>query len=152
MVRARTAEIDLTAALAEKISTTFHVEEVLEHVYESMDSIIPYDRIGYAEVDPESNVARAVWARSNVGEIRLETLYEAAVAETSLGEVLESGKPRVLDDLQAYLREHPNSESTQLIVEEGMHPGHRHPKELLTNAKQAVERNIAKIMGLRDDL
>lgn len=120
MVRARTAEIDLTAALAEKISTALHVEEVLEHVYESMDSIIPYDRIGYAEVDPESNVARAVWARSKVGEIRLETLYEAAVAETSLGEVLESGKPRVLNDLQDYLREHPNSESTQLIVEEGM--------------------------------
>jgi len=35
------------------------------------------------------------------------------------------------------------------VVEEGLHPGHRYPKELLVKAKDAVARNLAEIMNLR---
>ena len=34
------------------------------------------------------------------------------------------------------------------IIEEGLHPGHRYPKELLAKAKQAVTRNLAQILKL----
>ena len=37
------------------------------------------------------------------------------------------------------------------VVEEGLHPGHRYPKELLAKGKEAVERNIAEILNLRGE-
>ncbi|MBN2562970.1 MAG: hypothetical protein JXQ75_18765 [Phycisphaerae bacterium] len=35
------------------------------------------------------------------------------------------------------------------VVEEGLHPGHRYPRELLAKAKDAVVRNLAMILDLR---
>jgi len=35
------------------------------------------------------------------------------------------------------------------VVEEGSHPGHRYPKELLARAKRAVARNLARLLDLR---
>jgi len=37
------------------------------------------------------------------------------------------------------------------VVEEGLHPGHRYPQELLAKGKEAVERNIAGILNLRGE-
>lgn len=37
------------------------------------------------------------------------------------------------------------------VVEEGLHPGHRYPKELLAKGKDAVVRSLAQILELRGD-
>ncbi len=37
------------------------------------------------------------------------------------------------------------------IVEEGVHPGHRYPHELLDKANEAVKRNLAMILNLRGE-
>ncbi len=37
------------------------------------------------------------------------------------------------------------------VIEEGLHPGHRYPDELLAKAKRAVVRNLAEILNLRGE-
>ncbi len=37
------------------------------------------------------------------------------------------------------------------VVEEGLHPGHRYPNELLAKAKQAVVRNLAELLNARGE-
>jgi len=37
------------------------------------------------------------------------------------------------------------------VIEEGSHPGHRYPNELLAKGKQAVERNLAQLLDLRGE-
>lgn len=37
------------------------------------------------------------------------------------------------------------------VVEEGLHPGHRYPDELLARGKQAVARNVAELLELRGE-
>lgn len=113
-------ESRLLAAVTERVNQGFIVDDVLDQVYETFRTIIPYDRIGFALVSGDGSEARAVWARSEAREIRLGKGHVGKLAGSSLRQVLETRRPRILNDLEAHLRAHPASESTRLVVEEGM--------------------------------
>ncbi len=95
------------------------LEEVLDHVFDSFRSLVPYDRIGLALIE-EDGVVRCRWGRSTAQRVRLGPGFGVPLSATSLGAVVESHRPRVINDLPAYLAEHPDSESTRLLVDEGM--------------------------------
>ena len=46
--------------------------------------------------------------------------YEAPLEGSSLREIIRTGQPRILNNLEVYAREHPSSDSTAKILEEGM--------------------------------
>lgn len=96
------------------------LEEILELVYQDFREVIPYNRIGFALVEEDGNVVRAHWAKSDQPIIRLPIDYKASLAGSSLEAIILSGQPRVLNDLEWYLENKPDSASTRLIVEEGM--------------------------------
>jgi transcriptional regulator with GAF, ATPase, and Fis domain len=96
-----------------------NTEELLHHIYENCEGLIPYDRIGWAEILPDQDRVRARWARSAT-RILLRTGYSAQLAGSSLYFVMEQRKPRVMDDLCKYLENRPDSRSTQLMVREGI--------------------------------
>ncbi|HSN54518.1 MAG TPA: GAF domain-containing protein, partial [Candidatus Sulfomarinibacteraceae bacterium] len=120
LVGRRTRELLSLSRLTETINSAVRLEKVLEHVWESFRGVVPYNRIGFAEYDADRDSVRAVWARSDASEIRIAEGYEAPLASTSLGRILDTGKPRIIGDLVAYLERHPGSESTRFVVEEGM--------------------------------
>lgn len=120
VVAERTAELERLVSIAEKVSRGTLLPEVLEHVYDSLHDVIPYDRIGLALLDAERLVLRAVWSRSAARRLEIGEGYEAPITSSSLGNVLERGEPRILNDLVAYLEAHPSSESTRRIVQEGI--------------------------------
>jgi GAF domain-containing protein len=94
-------------------------DEVLGFVYESLQSLIPHDRIGVALIE-DGGTVRARWARSAASEIHLAADYSAPLEGSSLQQVIATGEPRILNDLEAYLADHPQSDSTLRIVREGM--------------------------------
>jgi len=106
--------------LTEKMNAGLLIDEVLDHVFESFRPMIPYNRIGLALLEENGKVARARWSRSDAQEMRLKLGYAAPLRGSSLRRLLETREPRILNDLKEYLREHPDSESTRLIVQEGM--------------------------------
>ena len=120
LVDLRTRELRSLGSLTEKINTAVRLDEVLEHVWESFRMVVPYNRIGFAEYDSESRVVRAVWARSDASEIKIGKGYSAPIDSTSLGRILETGKPRIIAELERYLVKHPQSDATRAVVEEGM--------------------------------
>jgi len=120
MVDLRTQEVRSLGSLTEIINTAVGLDEVLEHVWDSFRTVVPYNRIGFAEVDNDTETVRAVWARSDASEIKIGTGYSAPLASTSLGRILETGKPRIINNLANYLERHPQSDATRAIVEEGM--------------------------------
>jgi diguanylate cyclase (GGDEF)-like protein len=119
-LKVRFEEQGKLAEIAERVNAGLVLEEVLEHVYESFRSVMPYDRIGLALLENDGSTARAHWARSESEVIKLGTGYSTRIAGTSLAGILDSGRPRILNDLEAHLEAHPESESTRLIVAEGM--------------------------------
>jgi diguanylate cyclase (GGDEF)-like protein len=115
----RFEELAKLALIAERVSAGLVLDDVLEQVYESFRSVIPYDRIGLALLESDGRTVRSRWMRSESVEIKLGVGYAADLAVSSLAEITDSGRPRILNDLEAYLEEHPQSRSTRLMVAEG---------------------------------
>jgi formate hydrogenlyase transcriptional activator len=95
------------------------LDELLASVFDQLFGVVPYNRIAVALLEEPAHVLRLVSCRSD-GEVNLKIGYAARVEGSTLAPLLETGKPRIIPDLTAYLRDKPNSGSTALIVREGM--------------------------------
>jgi len=117
-----TREKDLKTLLSitHQINNGLTVEEVLDYAYKTLHVIIPYDRIGFALLEENDTILRSYWECSKASVIRIGKDYTAAMKGSSLEKVLQTREPRILNDLEAYLKDHPDSKSTRDIVEEGM--------------------------------
>ena len=107
--------------ISTEISKGSVLDEVLNRIYDTFHEIIPYDRIGCALISDDYERVFAHWAKSNYPEkIMIKNGYTAFLSGSSLEGILTTQQPRILNDLQLYLVEHPNSLSTKLIVAEGI--------------------------------
>jgi diguanylate cyclase (GGDEF)-like protein len=104
----------------EQVNRGLLLEEVLDYLYDNFRPMLPYDRIGCSLITQGTDTLRSVWARSDRPSQHLPIGYEASLQGSSLLEILRMGRPRILNDLVAYLREHPDSDSTRRIVLEGV--------------------------------
>lgn len=110
---------DLLAITAD-ISRGATLEEVFVHFYDGFKAHVPYDRIGAAIISDDQTLVRSIWARAEYQPLLLGPGYQAPLADSSLKTIVETGKPRIINDLEAYLRKKPGSHSTGLIVKEGI--------------------------------
>lgn len=113
-------EMHTLAKVTEEINAGLTLDEILSHVFDSFQKLIPYDRIGFALLEEEGRTVRARWARTVAPEPMIASGYSAPLEGSSLQEIINSGKPRIINDLSKYLERHPASESTGRIVGEGM--------------------------------
>lgn len=114
------AEAEALIRLGEKVNAGLVLGEILDQIFESFQSIIPYERIGCSMLEDEGRTVRAVWARSLGAPPKLGVGYSAPLAGSSLDQIIETGSPRIINDLEQYLREHPGSHSTRLVVSDGV--------------------------------
>lgn len=96
------------------------LEESLENVYQAYWEVIPYNRIGVALLEDHGQTVRSVWVKSDLPITYLKKGYAAQLTGSSLEIILQTGRPRILNDLRAYLKQKPESVSTRMIVSEGM--------------------------------
>ncbi|HRY28729.1 MAG TPA: GAF domain-containing sensor histidine kinase [Elusimicrobiota bacterium] len=113
-------EIHTLLKITEKISSGRSLEEILNLVYDSFRAVIPYDRIGVALIEEAGATVRTRWGRSETSPQFFPPDYSAPLKNSSLQKVAETGRPRIINDLESYLSSHPESESTRLILKEGV--------------------------------
>lgn len=116
----RFEELYLLSLCNGEVNSGLIVDDVLDKVYDSFRDIIPYNRIGMALLDEDTDTLRAIWARADYPQVHLGKGFSAKIEGSSLAPILESGKPRYLNDLPKYLEEHPGSASTALMLREGI--------------------------------
>ena len=119
-LKAQSERSAMLAKITQRINEGLLIDEVLDQIYENFFSLIPYDRIGLALLDDSRVTVRSFWARSEASQIKLPLGYSAGLAGSSLEGIIRTGRPRILNDLTAYLKNHPDSDSTRRIVAEGM--------------------------------
>ena len=106
--------------LSERVGEGVFLAEVLQSIFEGFRDLIPFNRLGCALIERDSRTVVARWARSDAEQLEIYAGYSQPLAGSSLEEILASGEPRILNDLEAYLAEHPESDSTRRIVAEGI--------------------------------
>lgn len=116
----RYLELARLLEIAERVNHGVFIGEVMDHVYDTFRPIMPYDRIGLALLEDDGNVLRSHWARSDNPDVKISSGYAQDIKKSSLQKILQDGKPRVLNDLEAYAQAHPESESSRLALAEGI--------------------------------
>jgi len=116
----RYLELQKLNQLTSNINSGLLLEETLNQLYENFNDFIPYDRIGFSLLEDDAKVLRAIWARAEYPDIELQADYNSEMHGSSLEKILNTRKPRIINDLEEYLRQRPDSESTQLILKEGI--------------------------------
>lgn len=116
----RIDELHSILELTHEINKGLLVDDVLTRIYETFRTVIPYDRVGVALLEKNGQILTARWSRSAYGESQLPVGYSAAMANSSLQRIIQTGEPRIINDLSAHLVERPHSKSTRLILAEGI--------------------------------
>lgn len=103
-----------------KVAAGRSLDEVLDFLFRATRDVCPCDRLGVAFLEEEGQRVVAWKAVADYEPLLLGAGWSEELSATSLGAVLASDAPRVLDDLPAYLSARPSSRSTRLLVEEGV--------------------------------
>ncbi|MBI3119704.1 MAG: GAF domain-containing protein, partial [Candidatus Hydrogenedentes bacterium] len=116
----RIAGLFAVLELTHEINKGVLVDEVLAKIFETFRPVIPYNRIGVALLEEDGRVLASRWVRADYAEIVVPLGFSAPMLGSSLQRIIETGEPRIINDLGAYLEEHPQSKSTRLIFDEGI--------------------------------
>jgi formate hydrogenlyase transcriptional activator len=107
------------AELLEHINMGRTHDELFGGIYDRFRDLVPYDRIAVALLDESGDNLRLTSCRSDREPV-LKVGFSDPVAGSTLQTLLQTGQPRIINDLADYLRKKPGSRSTRLIVREGM--------------------------------
>lgn len=119
-LESNTREWEKLTTMTAALNSGFLLDEVLDRIYVDFHDFIPYDRMGVSLIDESTQTVTAIWARSDQPRMRIRKGYTARLEGSSLQNIIRSGQPRIINDLQHYLYEHPESFSTKLALSEGI--------------------------------
>lgn len=114
------AEREILSEVDRRITGAETLDEAMNWLFDRTADLFPCDRLALAFLEEEGHRVVARWVRARYAPLRLDCGYSEDTAGSSLQKILESGRVRILSDLQAHARTHPGSRSTRLLLEEGV--------------------------------
>ncbi|MDQ1256119.1 MAG: hypothetical protein QG656_715, partial [Candidatus Hydrogenedentes bacterium] len=114
-------EREVLDAINREVAGAPSLDDVMNFMFDAFRKIGDCDRLSVAFLEEDNQRVVSHWTRTVYDDTHLTKGYSEDLRGSSLAHVLASGKPRVIGDMTQYLREHPDSRSTQLLVREGLH-------------------------------
>lgn len=114
------AEKKALSNINQKVASGETLKNIVDFLFRETGSIMPCDRISIAFME-EDNRRLVLYYFVAAYELQyLESGYTADITGSSLEKLFKPGIPRIINDLEKYYLEHPQSESTRLLLEEGV--------------------------------
>jgi signal transduction histidine kinase len=112
-------ELRVLATINQKIAAAPSIGALLEYLFEASRDIFACDRLAIAFIEDGGRLV-AHTAVASYEPLLLTSGYSEDIDDSSLARVLNEGRPRIINDLEAYLAERPESRSTQILLKEGV--------------------------------
>lgn len=109
--------------IIENIEQNEPFKNTLEFIFNSFYKYIPYTHIGVALIVDNKNYIRASYAVSGPQHKNLKKRiigYTEKISNTSLGKIIKSYEPRVINDLEGYLSGKKINEYNRILLDEGI--------------------------------
>ncbi len=104
----------------QKIAARPSLRAIVDYLFENTQELIPCDRMGLAFVDEQSVYVTSYYNRASYEPLRIDQGYREGLRGSTLTDVMHSGLPRIINDLEAYAHDHPRSRSSKLLIREGV--------------------------------
>jgi signal transduction histidine kinase len=104
----------------QKIAGQDSLEQIVDFLFDAAQPILPADRAAVTFLEEDGARLVAHYTKAAYDPILLKKGYSEDLRGSSLEAVIGSGRPRIIDDLERYLADHPSSRSTRLLVREGV--------------------------------
>ena len=95
------------------------IVDLVDFLFINISRCLPCDRIGVAFIEEKGKRLVSYHAISHSPQVFLAKGFSQDLRGSSLEAVIRDGRPRVINDLEAYYAAHPGSSSTALILREG---------------------------------
>jgi signal transduction histidine kinase len=100
----------------QKIAAKESLEQLVDYLFAEVQPIVAADRVGVSFVEEDGARLVAHYARAHYEPLLLKKGYAEDLNGSSLEAVLRSGRPRIIDDLERYLADHPLKSPLASIV------------------------------------
>ncbi len=103
-----------------KVASLESLEEVVNFLFENIQDIVPADRIAVSFFEENGRRLSIYHVKANYEKLYLTKSYGADIKGSSLEKVFSEVTPRIINDLEEYLINHATSDSTALLIKEGI--------------------------------
>lgn len=94
--------------------------DVLNHIYESFQEHLPYDRISLALLESDRNKLKLHWSRASYDKPELISGLSIPMTDRSLHTLINLNEMLIIDDLNTHLQMYAESRLAQAIFKEGI--------------------------------
>lgn len=124
--------------LVENLSRNIPFKHILNYIFDSFIEYIPYTYIGIALIGDNGKSIKASYGITGKHHQSLAKRllgFKVGINGTSLGRIIETGKERIINDLEEYVKGKPIKEYNRILLEEGIKSSITFP---LKNDKEVV--------------
>jgi hypothetical protein len=114
------AEADALDRVNRRIAASPSLDGLMDFLFDETLPDSPCDRLGLALIEEDGKRITTRWARAAYEPLLLKDGYTEDFIDSSLSAVVRSGQYRIINDLELYLKQKPDSRSTRILVKEGV--------------------------------
>jgi len=104
----------------QKIAAIESLPQIIDFLFEKMQIINPCHRLAVSFFEEDGKRLTIYYVKASYEPLYLNPGYSADIDNSSLERVFASGEIRIINNLMLYLKDHPASDTTKLLIQEGI--------------------------------